>query len=400
MKLVKIPDYYNYRIDAMFDCYKWDPQFEDANTLSEYALVLTKEEAEEVATLTEQLEQETEEVELLLKNHLRFAKQLQIPKDLWKELKKMRNYNPQNHIRLTRYDFHQTIDNKWVISEINSDVPGGFAESSLLPKLAIQYLKKPNYTSIDFGENLQKVIQKKVKPNGTIMLAHCTSFSDDRQVMQYLGDELSKKNYQILYGSVDHITFKNKEAYSILEGYKQKIDGMIRFTPLEWIAKFRPKTWKGLFDTTTPSCNFPIAIFTQTKRFPLIWDTLEKNNIKINTWKKLLPKTMEIKKVSHQEKVIYKPAWGRVGENISIKEACSEKEYETILKDVKKHPKKYIAQEKFISKPLETSSKQTYHICLGSYAIDKKHGGFYARMSSIPRIDSQAQDIPVIIERT
>ena len=60
MKLIKIPDYYNYRIDAMFDCYKWDPQFEDANTLSEYALVLTKEEAEEVATLTEQLEQEHE----------------------------------------------------------------------------------------------------------------------------------------------------------------------------------------------------------------------------------------------------------------------------------------------------------------------------------------------------
>ena len=144
MKLIKIPDYYNYRIDAMFDCYKWDPQFEDANTLSEYALVLTKEEAEEVATLTEQLEQETEEVELFLKTHLRFAKQLQIPKALWKELKRMRNYNPQNHIRLTRYDFHQTIDNKWVISEINSDVPGGFAESSLLPKLAIQYLKKPN----------------------------------------------------------------------------------------------------------------------------------------------------------------------------------------------------------------------------------------------------------------
>ena len=232
------------------------------------------------------------------------------------------------------------------------------------------------------------------------MLAHCTSFSDDRQVMQYLGDELSKKNYQILYGSVDHITFKNKEAYSILDGYNKKIDSIIRFTPLEWIAKFRPKTWKGLFDTTTPSCNFPIAIFTQTKRFPLIWDTLEKNNIKINTWKKLLPKTMEIKKVSYQEKIVYKPAWGRVGENISIKEACSEKEYETILKDVKKHPKKYIAQEKFISKPIHTSSKQTYHICLGSYAIDKKHGGFYARMSYVPRIDSQAQDIPVIIERT
>ena len=33
MKLVKIPEskYYDYRIQAMFDCYKWDPQFCDSN---------------------------------------------------------------------------------------------------------------------------------------------------------------------------------------------------------------------------------------------------------------------------------------------------------------------------------------------------------------------------------
>ena len=49
MKLVRIPEskYYDYRIQAMFDCYKWDPQFCDSNTLSKYALILTKEENEE-----------------------------------------------------------------------------------------------------------------------------------------------------------------------------------------------------------------------------------------------------------------------------------------------------------------------------------------------------------------
>ena len=28
MKLIKIPEdkYYDYRLQAMFDCYKWDPQ--------------------------------------------------------------------------------------------------------------------------------------------------------------------------------------------------------------------------------------------------------------------------------------------------------------------------------------------------------------------------------------
>ena len=63
------------------------------------------------------------------------------------------------------------------------------------------------------------------------------------------------------------------------------------------------------------------------------------------------------------------------------------------------HPKKYIAQEKFISKPIKGLSDKLYHICLGSYAIDGKHAGFYARISDKPRIDSSAEDIPVIIKR-
>ena len=52
MKLIKIPEdkYYNYKLQAMFDCYKWDPQFCDNNTLAKYVLVLTKEENNEVIT--------------------------------------------------------------------------------------------------------------------------------------------------------------------------------------------------------------------------------------------------------------------------------------------------------------------------------------------------------------
>lgn len=36
MKLIKIQEdkYYNYRLQVMFDCYKWDPQFCDNNTLA------------------------------------------------------------------------------------------------------------------------------------------------------------------------------------------------------------------------------------------------------------------------------------------------------------------------------------------------------------------------------
>lgn len=399
MKLVTIPDYENYRIDAMFDCYKWDPQFLDSNTISKHALVLTKQEARSLARLTELLDQETRDAELFLNTHLSLAKKLRLPKKLLPELKRMKNYDPKRHIRLTRYDFHPTKEGEWAISEVNSDVPGGFAEASLLPKLALQYLKSNKVESIDFGSHLVKALSKKIKKKGTVFFVHCTSYSDDRQVMQYLGDQMEQRGYHALYGAIDHLRFQNQEAISILDGHQGKVDGIVRFTPLEWVKDIKPKTWSGYFDTTTPSCNHPIAIFAQTKRFPFVWDQLESYGLSFSTWRKLLPNTIEVtKKVPPG--YLYKPAWGRVGEKISIQEACEEGEYQKILKEVKRHPKRYILQKQFSSQLLESPEGEWFHVCIGSYAVDGKHAGFYARMSRKLRIDSDAEDIPVLIERT
>lgn len=399
MKLVTIPDYENYRIDAMFDCYKWDPQFLDSNTISKHALVLTKQEARSLAHLTELLDQETRDAELFLNTHLSLAKKLRLPKKLLPELKRMKNYDPKRHIRLTRYDFHPTKEGEWAISEVNSDVPGGFAEASLLPKLALQYLKSKKVESIDFGSHLVKAFSKKIKKKGTVFFVHCTSYSDDRQVMQYLGDQMEQRGYHALYGAIDHLRFQNQEAISILDGHQGKVDGIVRFTPLEWVKDIKPKTWSGYFDTTTPSCNHPIAIFAQTKRFPFVWDQLESYGLSFSTWRKLLPNTIEVtKKVPPG--YLYKPAWGRVGEKISIQEACEEGEYQKILKEVKRHPKRYILQKQFSSQLLESPEGEWFHVCIGSYAVDGKHAGFYARMSRKLRIDSDAEDIPVLIERT
>lgn len=399
MKLVTIPDYENYRIDAMFDCYKWDPQFLDSNTISKHALVLTKQEARSLAHLTELLDQETRDAELFLNTHLSLAKKLRLPKKLLPELKRMKNYDPKRHIRLTRYDFHPTKEGEWAISEVNSDVPGGFAEASLLPKLALQYLKSNKVESIDFGSHLVEALSKKIKKKGTVFFVHCTSYSDDRQVMQYLGDQMEQRGYHALYGAIDHLRFQNQEAISILDGHQGKVDGIVRFTPLEWVKDIKPKTWSGYFDTTTPSCNHPIAIFAQTKRFPFVWEQLESYGLSFSTWRKLLPNTIEVtKKVPPG--YLYKPAWGRVGEKISIQEACEEGEYQKILKEVKRHPKRYILQKQFSSQLLESPEGEWFHVCIGSYAVDGKHAGFYARMSRKLRIDSDAEDIPVLIERT
>lgn len=400
MKLIPIPEekYNEYRLSVMFDCYKWDPQFADNNTVARYALVLSKEEYEEVKALTEALDKETIAAELYINNHLECAKKLQLSKKFRKEIMTMNNYDPTKHIRLMRYDFHPVKNGEWAISEVNSDVPGGYAEASLMPQAAKEAIGLENHWFKCFGDSLANAILEKVKPNGRVMLVHCTSYSDDRQVMQYLGDKLETNGVQALYGAADHVNFKDNKAYSILDGNEGELDAIVRFTPLEWVKNIKPKKWQGYFTTETPSCNHPIAIFAQTKRFPMVWDELEANGVSMKTWRKLLPETIETKQAKGKEGFILKPVYGRVGEDISIKEACSEKEYKKIMQAAKWFPQDFVAQKKFKSVPLEGENGEKFHVCLGSYTVNGEQAGFYARISKTPRIDSNAADIPVLIE--
>ena len=311
----------------------------------------------------------------------------------------MKEYDPKKHIRLMRYDFHPTTDGGWAVSEVNSDVPGGWAEGSLMPAAAMEALNGV-YSYTNFGESLTNAIQQKVPAGGRIMLVHCTSYSDDRQVMQFLGDKLKGLGFQVIYAAADHLRFRDRKAISILDGNEGEVDAIIRFSPLEWISDMKPKQWLGYFDTTTCSCNHPIAIYAQTKRFPFVWDVLEKNGISMSTWRALLPDTKEVKDAKGKEGYIYKPVYGRVGEMISIREACEADEYKKIMMEVNLLPKNYLAQKQFVSQALDGINGERYHICLGSYTIEGCHAGYYARMSKTLRIDSNAADIPVLIEES
>ncbi|MCL1914280.1 MAG: glutathionylspermidine synthase family protein [Eubacteriaceae bacterium] len=401
MKLVRIPEnrYDNYRLDVIFKGYKWDPQFSDCNTIANHVLVISEDEHRWLEELTLKLDEETIHAEEILSANLKLAKPLRLPKKILEPLKTIGAYNPELHIRLMRYDFHPTVEGNWAVSEVNSDVPGGFAEASIMPKLACEALGGECYRFIDFSKVIAGAFTRKVKAGGRIMLAHCTSYSDDRQVMQFLGDKLEESGFIPVYCAADHLVFQNRNAASILNGYQGKVDGIFRFTPLEWLIGIKPERWIGYFDTITPSCNHPISIFAQTKRFPLVWDALEEHGAVFASWRSLLPQTIEVKDAKDKDGFIFKPAFGRVGEGISIAEACSEDEYEKIIKDVRKNPGKYLAQKKFDSMPLVGENGASFHVCLGSYTVDGQAAGYYARINRTPRIDSNAADIPVLIEK-
>ena len=397
IKLAAVDDskYSDYRYDVILNAYKWDPQVEDSNTVSRHAVLLSQQTAEDLAHMAEQLSAETMKTEeLLVKNPEAYAKELGISRSLKKALRGLEGYNSDSHVRLMRFDFHPS-ETGWAVSEVNSDVPGGFAEASVLPQIACRYLEGC-VPGVDFSSVFTDALSSKIKKDGSIALVHATSYSDDRQVMQFIGDRLVQRGFRAVYAGPDHLRWQNRKAVSVLEGHEGDIDGIIRFFPLEWLANLQKRTgWQGYFSTITPSCNFPVSVFAQSKRLPLVWDRL---GAEIPYWKSLLPETVKPELIDPEDRDwIYKPAFGRVGEGVSVWDAVSSKELEDIRKSVKKNPEEWTAQRMFKSRALSSQRGGSYHLCIGVFTVNTEFAGFYGRISPTRRIDSKAEDIPVLI---
>lgn len=393
--LMLIPEekYSEYRYDAIFKAYKWDPQVGDHNTVARHVVVLDESTVKQLETYAEKLSEETMLMEEALIHKPHLLKKLGLPKEIIKAVPRLSSYNRNQNIRLMRFDFHPT-ETGWAVSEVNSDVPGGLAEASVLPQIACRFFEgcEPQY---HVGQRILEAFSDKVKENGTIAFVHATSYSDDRQVMEFLSDYFLVHGYKTVFAAPDHLVWKDKKAFCIIEGNEGPIDGIIRFFPLEWLINLpRKSDWKGYYDCVTASCNHPVAILTQSKRLPLIWDELELN---ISAWKNLLPETKDPKAVKKDDGWIYKPALGRVGEGISILEAISEKESKQIRKAVRKAPGSWVAQRRFSSQPIKDKNGEEYHLCVGVFTVDGKCAGFYGRISPYPRIDHRAKDIPVLV---
>lgn len=397
LKLASVPDdkYSGYRYEVIFKAYKWDPQVGDHNTISKDVVLMSRETAKQLEEWAEKLSEETMQMEEAFTERMDLARKLAIPGSVQKALKGTAGYSRENNVRLMRFDFHPTTTG-WAISEVNSDVPGGLAEASVLPGLAGKFFE--GYIPYrNVAESLFEAFSRRIKENSRIAFVHATSYADDRQVMQFLADYFEQNGYISVLTAPDHIRWKDMKAFCIIQGSEGEIDGIVRFFPLEWLTNLPKRSdWKGYYDTLTPSCNHPVAMFTQSKRLPLVWDQL---GVDISAWKALLPETREADIKKTNEGWIFKPALGRVGEGISIREAITEKEMKRIHKGVRRRPKSFVSQRKFISQPLKGSEGEELHLNVGVFTVDGKCAGFYGRISPFPRIDDKAKDIPILISK-
>jgi hypothetical protein len=380
---------------AIFDCYKWDPQVGDTCAIARYPLVISREAWNDVTRLAQALAEETLAAEDEIARRPELHGALGIPFRVRRALAEAAALEPSRGVaRLMRFDFHFTT-NGWRISEVNSDVPGGLNEASGFPALMASHY--PWADSV--GDPVKAYVQALatgVAAGGHVAFVHATAYSDDQQMMMCLARAMRELGPLVHLAGPGHVSWSGNSARLRTEWSNDPLDLVVRFFPAEWLGGLGHNvSWPRWFTgSLTPLSNPATAIVTQTKRFPLVWDELR---TPLKVWRALLPETRDPRHAPWREshEWIIKPALGRVGEDIAMRDIVAPRDLKRIARSVMWWPGSWVAQQRFHPIPVTVGGTPMFP-CLGVYTLDCRVIGAYGRLSSFPLIDARAVDAGVL----
>lgn len=313
--------------------------------------------------------------------------------------------------RVMRFDFHPT-DEGWKISEVNSDVPGGFIESAALGRFFLRdrsHLASPPDPAQVLAESFKQV----TNAEGAIALVHATAYADDRQQMECVAQQLHERGIASHLVAPDHLTWNSEGANFAPEWCRGRVNGIIRFFPAEWLPNLSSNSgWQNYFTSASqPICNPGRTILSQSKSFPLV---CARNGISLPTWNAYCPELALPREVNWRSATdwIIKPCLGRVGDGIGLPESITAKDWKKIQRSARWNPRHWIAQRRFNATPIQIQSEngfpdapstplereRTIYLCLGIFTVDGRPAGAYGRIARRPLIDHRAQDVPILIQ--
>jgi glutathionylspermidine synthase len=381
------------RLRTIFECFKWDPQVEDSSVLAPFAIQIRQSAWSELSSLSEKLAAETISAESRILSDHKLLSTLNLPRKIEKILRRCTQIHSAP--REMRFDFHFTSEG-WRISEVNSDVPGGFIEAQGFTELMSEHLNL-ELTGRPATALAKALIASANCTRPVVGLVHATGYSDDRQVMLYLAREIERFGGSAVLLDPSQIEWTEHCALARCQWFNGELDCVYRFFPAEWLPNLRRTCgWENFFSHLhVPQCNPGAALVSQSKRFGLLCEELGDLT---PTWKTLLPQTREVRGLGTRSREwVFKPALGRVGDGIGLADTTSEKDWREIRRDLFFSPGSWVAQRRFEMFPLSTPLGPQF-VCLGVYTVDGVAAGIYARCSPSPLINHTARDLAVLLQ--
>ena len=383
------------RRKAALEGCKWDTQVGDLTTLAPFPLVMKRSVWQQLAVWAEKLTSEAEvaEKEISARRHL--LRRLGLPCALQRILTDDAPLTPAAG-RVIRFDFHWTKEG-WRISEANSDVPGGFSEASHFTSLMAEYFPTLQMTG-NPGEAWSGALASRAGARGVVALLSATGYMEDHQVNSFVAARLREQGCATHLAKPEQLHWHNGQAHLETAWHRGPLDAVIRFYQAEWLARLpRDVGWNYFFrGGKTPVANPPLAVLSESKRFPLVWDDLETD---LPTWRALMPETRDPREApwSHDDSWLVKTAFCNNGDTVCIRELMQLNQWLQSRLSVFLWPFKWVAQRRFESVPVSTPFGPR-HVCIGVYTVNGGAAGAYARLSEKPLIDFAAVDVAVLIE--
>ncbi len=377
--------------------HKWDAQVGDTTALASFPLLLDRATWKALAEQSLELAREILAAEEELLRRPELCAELGMPRVLRRVFERARDEAPTpSAARVMRFDFHPTPQG-FRVSEVNSDVPGGFTEATHFTSLVAAHYPGTSPT----GDPTRAVIDALVRvagEGGKVALLSAPGYLEDHQVVAHLGTELRARGLEASCISPRQLCFRKGEAYIETEWAKGPVQAIVRFYQAEWLARLpRDISWAPLFmGGRTPVSNPGRAALGESKRLPLLWDTLA---TPMEAWRRSLPETRSPRDAPflREEEWILKSAYSNTGDTVSIRPLMSRSAFARRAAEALVRGNEWIAQRRFETIALETPRGLVYP-CIGVYVVDGEPAGAYGRIAPHPVIDFAATDIAILID--
>jgi hypothetical protein len=372
---------------------KWDPQVGDLATIASHSLLLGASTLAHLEAMASALAAETlaAEEELAARPELHLL--LGVPRCLRRLWACRPPPPPERAHRLMRFDFHPTRQG-WRLSEVNSDVPGGFAESSLLPAL-FQPLHPGTRVSGDpAGRWIDRVLAQSHRPE--VVLVSAPGFMEDQQVVSFLTQAIESRGHRAIRARPEDLAWYDGRAVVRHGGEFIEVGAVVRFLQAEWLLPWpRPRGWRWFFQQSqTPVFNAGTALLTESKRFPLVWPQLR--NV-LPTWRALLPESRDPTHLRPgDDGWLLKGTFSNNGDAVVSPGGGANVRWRTAAREARRHPWRWILQRRFEPLAIDTPAGPRYP-CLGVFTLGDEPVGLYGRLSAEMIVDHRASDAAVLI---
>jgi glutathionylspermidine synthase len=371
-----------------FNFFKWDTYACGALLLLREAIVLTRAAHEQVVSTVEALDAALRRFESRVRRDPAALRALAIPDALHGLIAE----EEEETLQIARYDLFPSEDGRWMVSEFNEDVPGGYNEA-VIPSL----LGDP-VAGMSWQGDLRRSFVEAFRQYERVGFLYATAFSEDLQHMLILERWLQEDGHATILGSPAHLHSRWRKPHVL----GTRIDAAFRFYPVEWMPALpNLAAWQKL-GPRLPMMNPLHRAVRQSKTMFSLWRDGVLDDADRALLQRHCPVTRPFEAAAasalrdERERWVLKRAFGRMGDSVVIGALVDARQWDAAITEAVRSPRDFCVQERFAATPLRFHAGPLFP-ALGAFLINGRFAGYYSRAAARPLITHEAFHVATLV---